>query len=296
MAELAKKLHFLKNGSEETAKAYSTTAEAGSEYITNKIDGVNAYVALGATSDNRATKGRVIKGGATKAILSSGKIPYTLWEQTKVGTHTFTVPAGVTRIRVAVCGGGGGYAAVNLGHYGWFTDFRLYTPYTAATGGTSSFGSLISASGGVGGTIARIYSSSDQGYCLQETNGSGGSPSGAAGSGGGNGYNSATTCYGGEGWAYNFNGSHNGRNTWGCGGSCYLNSGRGDQIGATAAGGSAGYSSRYFNVTPGTTYSVVVGGAGDPAYINLGGYGDTVPTNTTNAWGGFVLVAYGGDI
>ena len=121
MAELSKKLHFLKSGTEQTAKAYSTTVEVGSNYITNKIDGVTCYVAIGSTSDSRATRGRVIKGGTTYAILATGKPPYTeILEHPSSanggsagdGNHslysrtgTFVVPEGVTRVRVAMCSG-----------------------------------------------------------------------------------------------------------------------------------------------------------------------------------------------
>ena len=73
MAELSKKLHFLKSGTEQTAKAYSTAAEAGSIYIPSKIDGVACYIPIGSTSDVMATNGRVIKGGTTYAIKSQSK-------------------------------------------------------------------------------------------------------------------------------------------------------------------------------------------------------------------------------
>lgn len=69
MAELAKKLRFLKNGTEQTAKAYSTTDEVGSGYITNKIDGVTCYIPIGSTSDARATNGRVIKMLYVKKVI-----------------------------------------------------------------------------------------------------------------------------------------------------------------------------------------------------------------------------------
>ena len=36
MAELTKNLHFLKNGTEQTAKIYTTASEAGNNYITVK--------------------------------------------------------------------------------------------------------------------------------------------------------------------------------------------------------------------------------------------------------------------
>lgn len=107
MAELAKKLHLKKGTTEHLAKAYSTTAEAGAEYITNKIDGVTAYVAIGATNDSRATMGRVTKNG-TKAILTMGKPPYAKKSWTTPGTYSFTVPASITQLRIEVAGGGGG--------------------------------------------------------------------------------------------------------------------------------------------------------------------------------------------
>lgn len=108
MAELTKKLHFLKSGTEQTAKAYSTTAEAGSSYITNKIDGMACYIPIGATTDAMATKGRVIKGGTTYAIKSQAKPPYAKVKYTTSGTYTFTVPAGVTTLRCEIAGAGGG--------------------------------------------------------------------------------------------------------------------------------------------------------------------------------------------
>ena len=71
MAELAKKLHFLKNGTEQTAKIYTTASEAGSNYITVKVDGTTGYVPINDISHGNATIGRVTKSGSTYAILSS---------------------------------------------------------------------------------------------------------------------------------------------------------------------------------------------------------------------------------
>lgn len=107
MAELAKKLHFKKTGLEQTTKAYSTIVEAGTEYIPNKIDDINCYIPIGATTDSRMTIGRVTKNGS-KAILNSGKPPYNKIEWRTPGTYTFTVPAGVTTLAVTVAGAGGG--------------------------------------------------------------------------------------------------------------------------------------------------------------------------------------------
>lgn len=111
MAELIKKVYIKSGNTTENAKAYSTTAEAGTAHIYAKIDGVNAYIAIGETSDSRATKGRVLIDGATKAIMNSGKPPYNKVEYTTPGSFTFTVPVGVTVIKVTVAGAGGGGAS-----------------------------------------------------------------------------------------------------------------------------------------------------------------------------------------
>lgn len=110
MAELVKKLHFKKDAVEQTAKAYTTTAEAGTEYIENKLDGISCYVATGDTTDIRATVGRIKKSStaAERAMLSTGKPPYNKIEWRMPGTYTFTVPAGVTTAKITLAGGGGG--------------------------------------------------------------------------------------------------------------------------------------------------------------------------------------------
>lgn len=111
MAELAKKMNF-KNASGviTQAKLYSTTSEAGSDYQILKVDGVTAYVSVGATSDSNATSGRFKKSGTTKAYLKQGGIPYTEVSWTTPGTYTWICPNGVTKVRVAVIAGGGSYS------------------------------------------------------------------------------------------------------------------------------------------------------------------------------------------
>lgn len=110
---------------------------------------------------------------------------------------TFTVPDGVTSVKVTVFGGGGGgancnYQGPNSSAFGGFggvaVGFYTVTPlavisatvgsggvgvYTSlqttvigGNGGTSSFGSLISASGGTGGTAG-------DGFFINGTNGTG---------------------------------------------------------------------------------------------------------------------------
>lgn len=298
MAELTKKLHLKKNTAEHLAKAYSTTAEAGTEYITNKIDGVTAYVPIGAANDSRATMGRVKKSGGTeKAILTMGKPPYTEKSWTTPGAYTFTVPQGITRVRVAVCGGGGGCATVAE------SDADNHTT-TAGAGGTSSFGNLIYASGGGGGKVSfhgdKVNEENGTSYYNYATAiaGAGGSPNGSSGttiSHSGKPYSwleGPISTTGGAGHAIGFS-STNG--SYGKGGYATL-TGRAysPQGVGNAAGGSGGYNSEYIKTTPGTTYSLSVGNAGSS---NSSGNWETNMGRTTyQATAGFVLIAYGGDI
>jgi hypothetical protein len=109
MAELNKTIHIRKGSTEQTVKLYTTAAEAGNAYSYIKVDGVRAYIPLGAENDGRATMGRVKEHtGNQFAILTSGKPPYHKDSYTTPGTYTWTCPAGVTTARVTVAGGGAG--------------------------------------------------------------------------------------------------------------------------------------------------------------------------------------------
>lgn len=201
---------------------YSTAAEAGGKAL--RVG--NGYVALKPITDANATAGRVSINGVTYAIATQHtaavSVPYTEQQWTKAGSYTFTVPDGITRVRVAVCGGGAGKGSlVGNGKGG---------------GNTSAFG--ITATGGHGGGVAW-------------RKGAGGEPNGHASTG-----NNVT-----DGFALSFDKSSG---DYGKGGNF---------------GGSGGYDSQYVAVTAGQTYTITVGAAG--------GSGGT---------GGFVLLAYGGDI
>ena len=201
---------------------YSTAAEAGGKAL--RVG--NGYVALKPITDANATAGRVSINGVTYAIATQHtaavSVPYTEQQWTKAGSYTFTVPAGITRIRVAVCGGGAGKGSL-------FSNGKV-------GGNTSAFG--ITATGGHGGGVAW-------------KKGAGGEPNGHASTG-----NNVT-----DGFALSFDKSSG-------------NYGKGGNF-----GGSGGYDSQYVAVTAGQTYTITVGAAG--------GSGGT---------GGFVLLAYGGDI
>ena len=219
MSILSQKLYIKKGSSTAACNIYSTAAEAGDKAL--RVG--NGYVALKPITDANATAGRVSVGGVPYAIATKHEsVPYTEKSWTVAGSHSFTVPAGITRIRVAVCGGGAGKGSlIGNGKNG---------------GNTSAFG--ITATGGHGGGVAW-------------SKGAGGEPNGHASTG-----NNVT-----DGFALSFDKSSG---DYGKGGNF---------------GGSGGYDSQYVAVTAGQTYTITVGAAG--------GSGGT---------GGFVLLAYGGDI
>lgn len=228
MGLLSKKLYVKKDGRQALAcNIYSTSAEAGEKALKVNVDGVNGYVALKSTDNTAATDMRVKIGDVVYAVATKHEsggvaIPYTESYWTEAGSHSFTIPDGITRIRVAVCGGGAGKGSlIGNGKGG---------------GNTSAFG--ITATGGHGGGVAW-------------GKGAGGNPNGHASTG-----NNVT-----DGFALSFDKSSG---DYGKGGNF---------------GGSGGYDSQYVAVTAGQSYTITVGAAG--------GSGGT---------GGFVLLAYGGDI
>lgn len=260
MAELAKKLHLKKGTTEHIAKAYSTTAEAGAEYITNKIDGVTAYAPIGATNDSRATMGRVKKSGSTeKAILTMGKPPYTKKQWTTPGTYTFTVPQGIANIKVTLAGAGGGggdgvyHALGGAGGRG-----ELITQNIAVISGTSY--SLTVAKGGTAGGDGRGYINkkyTEGVWHYTESRGNGGTDGG----------NSI------------FDNTHISRGGGGGYGGFYQR-----------AEGSEGSETYKHNGNTGTSYgNGGQGGNGGPDVSNTFGKG----TNGQNGW---IIIEYGGDI
>lgn len=156
MATLAKKI-YIKNsaGTQQTALIYSTTGESGTPYIYASDGSTTGYVPLCSTSDARATSGRVIKSGTTYAIANIATPAYGSSLYTSTGT--FTVPAGVYKVRVTLVGGGAGGADCLVPNdapaHTNYANGATYNYYVRTTGGTSSFGSYASAAGGQGPTI-----------------------------------------------------------------------------------------------------------------------------------------------
>lgn len=223
MAELAKKLHFKNGDTEHTAKAYSTTAEAGINWCYAKIDGIAAYISVGDPTDSRATSGRVKgSGGDTYAILSSGKPPYNKVEYRTPGTYTVTFPAGVTTAKITLAGGGGGGGGSN---------------YSApiSTGGNGGSGALITKTfTNIQDTLVVIVGGGGKGGYGNTTG-----QAGTGGSGGDSSIQGVDTAQGGAGGtgSYFLKGGNliNGTN-----GTSYGNGGAGGAGGKGGAAGSAG--------------------------------------------------------
>jgi len=101
VSEYLKCLHIRKNGTEQTIKLYTTTTEVGGSPYLAVRDGTAAlYAKLGATTDVNASALRVRKSGTIYAVLiqavTSGSILYQGYKK----TVSFTVPSGVTKVRV----------------------------------------------------------------------------------------------------------------------------------------------------------------------------------------------------
>lgn len=191
----------------------------------------------------------------SSAITKVSIPPYTEKSWTTPGTYTWTVPAGVTRIRVAVCGGGGGgRASIDNG--------------TASSGKTSSIKrsntELLKATGGSGGrTQSKWMQDNDNNWTeYYGYGGTGGTPNGKNG---GSHSQSSGSVSGGAGFALNFN-LANGN---------YGKGGNASGSMAQAGGGSGGYNTSYLEIISSETLTIVVGEAGG------------------NGTSGFVLIAYG---
>lgn len=141
MAQFSKSIKILKDGTTYTVPVFSTSAEAGSSFTgAIIIDSTQGYYPLCSTSDSKATPGRCLhSNGTTYALAKSGAPAYTYKLITTAGSGTFTVPSGVTKLRVTCVGGGaGGIAGSSVPPDGTST-----VKYAASTaGGKTTFGSV----------------------------------------------------------------------------------------------------------------------------------------------------------
>jgi hypothetical protein len=170
--------------------------------------------------------------------------------QVFTASGTFTVPTGVTSIKVTVTGGGGGGGGEQS---------------AGSTGGTSSFGAYCTASGGAGGTAGDPTAISSGGIGASgDINIKGSQGWGATGVaplisvGGGSIYSAGGVGVSANGVSYGSGGS---------GGSGYSGAG-----GAGAGGGTA--IRMITGLTPGSAISVTIGAGGNRGgYSYPGGYG-----------------------
>ena len=256
MATYAKKI-YLKNtsGVQQTAEIYSKPEEAGPNYIYVTIDGSAGYVALAGTSDGNATSGRVKKSGTTYAIGSSGVPPYSYTTMTTAGSGTFTVPSGVTKMRVTCVGGGAG-GVITSSSGGSFAS---------SAGLATTFGSVTANGAGAAYFTRTQYSDSESTwYVITSVTPGGGTTAGYTSTGTGSSYSGAAavplTNYQGTQILTAGNGGH------------------ADGAGDAIACGSSGYKTvATITVTPGQVISYTVGdrGAGcrRGTYTYTAGYG-----------------------
>lgn len=210
-----KHLGIKKGTSTWAVPIYDNKAEAGSHFLHVIIGGTQGYVPLCETSDSRATAGRAKEHtGDLYAIATSGTPAYKKVTYSTPGSFTFTIPAGVTKLRVEVAGAGGSSAG---GKDYWSGDAKDYfrggkggngakinttisvTPKTninvtvgkggsapafgnaGVTGGNSSVPG-VTAGGGAGGAVSKRYGSNgaDGANAGNGAGGAGGAYSGAA--------------------------------------------------------------------------------------------------------------------
>ena len=217
------------------------------------------------------------------------------------GTYSWIAPANVTSVSAVAVGGGGGGGGNGTGGGGGNSTFISGATLSAGGGGGGDAGVY----GGAAGARGVVNAGTGFGGGAGQTRGSGGGAGGyaglggsggggAGGGGGGGGYNSTTAVYQGGGGVGLFgiggNGPLGATNSSGVGvaggggsgglsavGKCggLFGGGGGGGEGSGTGGGGGGGALAYINnftVTPGSSYSVVVG-AGGAGYYGGGGSG-----------------------
>ena len=136
---------------------YTDTSNSNTQVTnTNTLKVGTHIIKCTATKETGATASATIT-----IVVNSAKPAYTEKSWTTAGTYTWTCPSGVTRVRVAVCGGGGGCS--------WNRPKKIYQGEDGAS--SSAFG--INATGGKAATYEE---------CKSNRGGTGGTPNGVTGS------------------------------------------------------------------------------------------------------------------
>ena len=162
MAELTKNLHFLKNGTEQTAKIYTTASEAGNNYITVKVDGTTGYVPIGDIGNINATMGMVNKSGNTYTILYSKLLSLTRTTATPLSVARKDLAATSVGDYALFGGGRGGSNSSTVDAYNTSLTRTIPTPLSVARYylAAASVGNYALFGGGSGKDIVDAYNTS----------------------------------------------------------------------------------------------------------------------------------------
>lgn len=214
---------------------------------------------------------------------------------TTAGTYSWVAPAGVTSVAVVAVGGGGGGGGTAGGqsYFNSTSVLRAFGGLSCGAGGTSSGSSKTGGGNGGSGSSGGSYGNGGGGaggYSGNGGNGTTATGNGANGAGGGggggagNGTNLNTSQAGGGvgifGQGSNGTGAVYSTGTAATGGSgggsgCGKNGGvygggGAAWSGTTAGGGGALVYGNGISVTPGNSYTVVVGAGGTPSPVSFG--------------------------
>lgn len=210
-------------------------------------------------------------------------IPSGEYSWTSAGTYLWTVPAYVTKVEVALCGGGSGNCVMSL---------RYTRTNSSSPGGDSSFGNLISAQGAGAVTVGTRTTLSGAQWSTSSWGGgtvrweTPYARRGTAIAG-----DHVTAQNGATGWVASFTQTVGGTSSPGAG--AYAYTGNPDYNNIVASGSSGLYNHGVVTVTPGQQITVTVG-KGGTSYK----YAPDTSYNSAaySGYDGFVMIRYGSDI
>lgn len=162
MGQFAKHI-YIKNsaGTIQAVNLYSTAGEAGNWRIRGaNVDGQDAYIPCVPydSTESRRTSAVFTNAHGTWRFATVGTPPYATAYYTG-GSGSFTVPEGVTRLRVSCVGGGSGGADLWPNKQNWMTCTSTYDTTINVGGGTTYFGNI--AASGAGSGVVRVCNYDD---------------------------------------------------------------------------------------------------------------------------------------
>lgn len=210
-------------------------------------------------------------------------VPSGEYSWTSAGTYLWTVPAYVTKVEVALCGGGSGNCVMSL---------RYTRTNSSSPGGNSSFGNLITAQGAGAVTVGTRTALS--GAQWRTSSWGGGTVRwetpyarrGTAIAG-----DHVTAQNGATGWVASFTQTVGSTSSPGAG--AYAYTGNPDYNNIAASGSSGLYNHGVVTVTPGQQITVTVG-KGGASYKYAPG--TSYNSAAYSGYDGFVMIRYGSDI